>query len=464
MTITFEAKLARYAVDLANTPLLDQVMHEAKTRVIDTIGCALGALDAPPVVSIRLLSSEMNGPGLKSSVWGSPMHIHPEMAAFVNGVACRYLDFNDIYLGVEACHPSDNLPAAWAVAESERRSGHELLTAVTVGYQIHCLLADTASLKEHGFDNVLYGAIAASVMAGILLHLTADEITEAIRITATSSVALLQTRVGELSMWKGMAAAHAAKNGVFGAYLARYGITGPGEIFEGKKGLISVVTHQFEPPALTTSSHSFKLLETRLKPFAAQYFLQTVIECAGRLRSRVELADISAVKVETFDYAYEVAANDPEKWHPSTRETADHSLPYCIAMALLHGTVGPESFESDDWNNPVVQDVMAKVTVAIHPDLSSQYPAYTPATVTITTRQGATIIESASIPLGHPHRPLSNAAIEEKFKKLVCRCLSEDEAIVLFDGLHHLDDLNVLPSMPHMIHRGSLQKSRLEVL
>lgn len=445
-----ELRISRYALAMSSQPLPADVVEAAKIRIIDTVGCALGALDSPPAAALRRMSSrrEVKG-GEACDVWGSDLSVLPDEAAFVNGVACRYLDFNDIYLSTEACHPSDNIPAGWAVAQSQGCTGFDLIRAIAVGYQVHCRLADAASLRASGFDNVLYGALAASVMAGVLLHLTEAELAEALRIAATSSVPLLQTRVGELSMWKGMAAAHAARNGVFASLLARHGVTGPRQAFEGTSGLRAVVAPEFHLQGLESGGAPAKILDTRIKPYAAQYFLQTVIECAARLRSKVALENISAVNVETFDYAFEVAANDPEKWRPTTRETADHSLPYCVAVALMYGTVQPESFAQDRLEDPVTRHLMSKVKVAVNDSLTRKYPECTPAVVAIATGDGSVLSEAVDIPLGHPARPLNGHLIEDKFLALAYR-LGADDARDLLDELGRLELLSELPPIARL--------------
>lgn len=442
---SFEHRLADYARSLFEGAIPDRVFAAAKMRVVDTVACALGAYHEEPVLCARELA--MTREALAgAALWVTGERVFPEVAAFVNGTACRVLDFNDVYLGREGGHPSDSIPAAWAVAESTGAGGEQFLRAVIAGYEIHALLADSGNLRDRGFDNVLYGAVAAAVMAGLLLHLDGAALTEAIRLVTVSSVPLLQTRYGELSMWKGMASAQAAHNGVWAAFLALHGIDGPPRIFEGSRGLAATLTQAFTYPDLSRPPE-FKITQTRLKPWAAQYPLLTAVEAAIALNGRVGPDEIEQISVETFAYVEEIAARDPEKWRPQTRETADHSLPYCIAVALLDGNLTPQSFDAEHLANPTLKALIERMRITVDPSVDEPYPADTPVRLSVVTRDRRRLEERVVHALGSPARPLAEAELEQKYRRLTVPVLGESASQRLLSELDRLESLSALPAM-----------------
>src|SRR5436305_4352048 len=234
-------RIAEYAVDLRFEQLSPDVVHEVKRRVVDSLGCAFGAWhDEPGVVARRVASTLSAERG--STLIGTAHRAPSDWAAFANGTIVRYLDYNDTYLSKEPAHPSDNIPALLAIAESVGATGRELITAIALAYEIQCRLCDAVSLRAIGWDHVTYGCFSVAAAAGLLMKLDATKIRHALGIAGVTSAALRQTRVGELSHWKGCAFANAARHGVFAALLASHGMTGPAPIFEGEKGFEKLVS------------------------------------------------------------------------------------------------------------------------------------------------------------------------------------------------------------------------------
>src|SRR5205823_2446118 len=170
------------------------------------------------------------------TLFGTTHRTPPDWAAFANGCLVRYLDYNDTYLSKEPAHPSDNIPAALAVAEAEQADGRELIVAIALAYEVQCRLCDAASLRARGWDHVTYGAFSTALASAKLMKLEVNKTRHAVNIAGVASAAMRQARVGELSHWKGVAFANAARHGVYSALLARAGMTGPAPIFEGQMG------------------------------------------------------------------------------------------------------------------------------------------------------------------------------------------------------------------------------------
>src|SRR5262249_13347169 len=139
--MTRAEQLAAFVVRASYDDLSATARQQLKIRVLDALGCAIGALEGEPVRLVRQQAEEFGGVGHCTLIGGG--RTAPDRAAFYNSVLVRYLDFNDSYLATgETCHPSDNLGAVLAAAEYAGRSGRELLTALAVAYQVHCRLSE----------------------------------------------------------------------------------------------------------------------------------------------------------------------------------------------------------------------------------------------------------------------------------------------------------------------------------
>ncbi len=411
-------RLADYASRLRFEDLPGPVVHEVKRRFIDSFATAVGAMDAEAyTIAKRCALRIQSGPG--ASLLGGG-HSSPEWATFVNGLLIRYLDYNDTYLSLEPAHPSDNLAAVLAVGESVGASGRDLIAAAVLAYEVQCRLCDAASLRKHGWDHVTYGAISSAIAACKLLGLDRVRTTHAIGLAGVANTALRQTRAGELSMWKGCAFANAARNGVFAALLAAEGMTGPAPIFEGKLGFMKLLTGPFELASLGGAGQPFMISKTYIKFWPAEYHSQSAIDAALLLRSQIgDIRNVSAIDIHTFDAAVDIIANDPEKWRPSTRETADHSLPYCTAVALADGEVTLAQFEPKRFTDAALLELVAKIKVHRDPALTARYPNGIPNRITVTLTDGRTLTKEVEFPRGHAHNPMTDAEVERKFRNLV---------------------------------------------
>lgn len=415
-------RLAEYAAGLRFEELPPVVVAEAKRRFLDSIATAVGALQArsEPGAIARRAALQANASGPSTLVGGG--RSTPDWAAFANGVLIRYLDYNDTYLSKEPAHPSDNLAAVWAVGQSVGSSGRDVITAAVVAYEIQCRLADAFSIRARGWDHVTYGTISTAAASARLMGLDAGRITHAINIAGTIGTALRQTRAGELSMWKGCAFAAAARTGVFAAQLAAGGMSGPAPIFEGEMGIFRQLCGgvAFDLPKLGgRDGADYMLPETCIKFWPAEYHSQSAIQAALRLRPAVgDWRTIRRIEIRSFDAAVDIIAKDPEKWRPRTRETADHSLPYCTVAALADGDVSAVQFDEAHLRDEALLAVVARTEVLRDAALTARYPAGIPNRLTITTGDGRVLTDECEFPRGHARNPMSDAELEAKFRRL----------------------------------------------
>ena len=437
-------RLAEYAANLSFDRLDRKTVHEVRRRLIDSLACALGAWDAPPAGVARAICRRVTSEPAATFL-GGPKKTLPALAALCNGILFRYLDFNDTYLSLEPAHPSDNFAAVLAAGEAARRTGREIITAAVLAYEIQCRFCDAASIRKQGWDHVTYGAFSTAAAAAKLFGLDAGRMTQALNLSGTPNVTLRQTRAGELSEWKGCAFANASRNGVFAAMLAAEGLTGPAPIFEGEMGFFKQVSGPFELPRLggeKPGDTDFMINRTSIKFWPAEYHSQSAIHAALELRPQI--ADVSQIKsfdIFSFDAAVDIIGKDPEKWRPRTRETADHSLPYCTAVALVDGDVTLDSFSDQRLRDERLLALVAKIKVHRDAALSARYPRGIPNRLEVTLADGKKLIAENEFPRGHDQNPMSDAEVESKFQRLAAGRLDSARARKILDLCWRLDEL-----------------------
>ncbi|WP_176051300.1 MmgE/PrpD family protein [Burkholderia sp. BCC1644] len=432
-------QLADYAASLTWDALDATTIETAKAHLIDALGCAMLARDAPPVAMCRRIATTVTGP---STLIGTRQRSTPDLAAFANGAALRYEDFNDLYVGLEPGHPSDNVAPCLAVAEAEQASGRDLLLSIVLAYEIDCRLLDAANLTSRGWDHPVYSLPAVALAAGRLMRLDRDRMEQAVNLSLGGHLAMNQTRVQQLSDWKGLADASAARDGVFAAQLAREGVSGPAPIFEGRAGLFRQVSGPF---ALDVTSfggrgRAFRIDACAIKPYPAQGYTLTAIPAAIDLATRVgDLGRIRAIHIDTTYMGYVTAGRDPEKWRPETRETADHSLPYVVARALLDREITRDSYTPAALRDPAVRALMAVTTVAEDARLTAMQPHAIPNRLTVTLDDGRKLEREVDTLPGFPGQPTSRPDTERKFLRNVGSLLPEERARRALDALWALE-------------------------
>src|SRR5467141_4040635 len=412
-TKTLAHQLAEYACALRFEDLSKNVVHEVKRRVIDSFGCALGAWKEEPCRIAREVASEFSAKQ-GSTIIGTNHKAPPDWTAFANGCAIRYFDYNDTYLSKEPAHPSDNISAAFAIAESLGANGRELITAIALAYEVQCRLCDAASIRARGWDHVTYGAFSTALACARLMKLDPEKTRHAVNIAGVACAAMRQSRAGELSHWKGGAFAEAARRGVYSALLARAGMTGPAPIFEGQMAFekqlgvsLGNIGEKFSVP-FPKMDHgpASMILNTSIKYWPAEYHSQSAIEAALLLRKEItDLAQMKSVTIESHDAAGDIIGSEMEKWKPETREAAEHSLPYITAIALIDGEVTSKQFERERFADPKVWKFLEKVKVERNAELSAMYPGAVANIVHVDLADGKRLTKRVDYPLGNAPNP-----------------------------------------------------------
>jgi 2-methylcitrate dehydratase len=432
--------LAHYVTEIEFDALDQPTIEAVKAHFIDALGCGIAAFDEAPVRASRAVALSL--PGGSSTVIGTRRRSSPDLAAFANGAAFRYYDFNDVYIGKEPGHPSDNITACLAVAEAESRSGRELLLSIAIAYEIACRLMDAAELTRKGWDHPILSLPATALAAGKLMRLPAEQLAQAVNLAVNGHIAMNQTRVQVLSDWKGLADADAARNAVFATLLARQGITGPQPIFEGQAGLFKQVTGPFvlRIDQFGGKEGRFRIHDCGVKLYPAQGGTLTAIPAAVKVAAEVgDLEQISSIELATTQFTYLSAGKDPEKWAPETKETADHSLPFIVARAMLDGEITIDSFSPTALRDPKARDLLRKISVKPDEALTKMSPRAIPNRVSATLRDGRVIFEQVDTVPGLAGMAMSRVEIERKFRRNVAKLWSDAKQQQVLDCIWNLD-------------------------
>jgi 2-methylcitrate dehydratase len=432
-------RLAVYADALRYDDLDAATVERIKTHVIDTIGCGLGAFDEKPVRICRDVALSVSGP---ATIIGTNRRTSPELASFANGAAFRYLDFNDAYVGRFAIHPSDQIAACLAVAETERASAQDLITAIAIAYEVNCRLVDAFDISTRGWDPPVLSLPAVALAAGKLMKLGPERLTHAVNLAINDHIPMAQTRVQTLSDWKGLADAEAGRNAVFAALLARGGLTGPSPIFEGDSGFFRQVTGpaNVDVDSFGKRGVPFRIHQCSLKPYPAVIYTQTAIVAGIAVAKEAGSLDrIAAIEIATTRRGYQRTGAEPEKWSPQTRDTADHSLPYVTARAMFDGDITNESFAPHKFREPSVLAFMRKITVREDPVLTARTGGAVPTRVTATLTDGRRISHEVDHAPGFAGRPMNRAEVERKFRGNVGKRWEKDRTDGVLEALWNLE-------------------------
>ncbi len=419
---TLAEDVARWIAELRYEMLPRDVVERAKLILLDTVGCALAALDVEPLKLARQVVTAQGGNPQATPI-GSRWKTSTDQAAFLDGIALRYLDLNDY--STLGGHPSINVAPALATAEAEHLGGKALLLGIATGYEVQLRLREAAKLgKQEGWDHSTGVHYSAAAAVAKLFGMPASQIAHALAIAGSHACTLAAVRKGKLSMWKGAAEAMAAKTGTFAALLARAGMTGSPAIFEGQGGYREVVTGVLDEDMLKRPPQEFLLLTSCVKLWPCVFVAQAPIAAALTLRRQknFSLERIKNIVIHLAPFSYEQQKKFLDAGL-STRESADHSVPYCVVRALLDGEVRIEHFDEKSFSEPAAITLFNKVSLARTDGL----PDKASVRIEVQLSDGAALCEAVLYPPGHIQNPVGEAEVVEKFRALSEKVLGAEK-------------------------------------
>ncbi len=437
-------RLAQYVAERKYSELSDAAKKALKIRLLDALGCGIGAMEGEPVKMLAENIEEFGGNALATLIGGGKTA--PDRAAFYNSFLMRYLDYNDSYLAKnETCHPSDNIGSILAAGEYADIDGETFLIALAIAYHVQCRLSDEAPVRDKGFDHTVQGAYGSSAGISYALGLDESRIAHAIAISATAYNALRVTRTGNLSHWKGMAFPSTGWTSTHSAFLAMRGITGPEEVIEGNKGFKDTIAGDFSID--WKAENMERVTETIVKKYNAEIHSQATLEGVQEMRELYDIdpENIERIVLNTFDVAYNIIGGGEEgdKKHISTKEEADHSLPYLIAVMLLDGKVLPAQYLRKRINSDDVQTLLQKVEVYEKGDYSDRFPREMPCDLTIYMKNGEKYQIEKTDYEGFNTRPASWDMVINKFKALSSAYADEDRQNRIIEIVQNMEMYSV---------------------
>jgi len=454
--------LAEYALSQTHDNISSAEIAAGVRHNLDGVGCAAGAFGSAPCRIARELAAEVTSkPGC--SVYGLAQPSSPEHAAFANASANRHLDYNDSGIAPSrgsGGHPNDMTPAIFAAVELAGGSGRDLLLGSHIGYEVFAGLG-AVNWRKRGWDQGAKIAVSTAAAAARMFGLDRDGIGNAISLAITPGVPLRVVRTGELSHWKGSATAFSAMAGLFAARLAQKGLTGPPEPFEGADGLWKQVTGPFEFDRLGEPKNGMGALErTFFKFFPSEYNSQGPVASILKMRDGVEPAQVEAIDVSTYWMAWhEIGGGQgdaAQKWDPKTRESADHSLPYMVAVALTDGMVSLDSFTPERVSDPALRPLMQRITVTHDPAYDQRMKAGEwCARIRMRLKDGRVLTDEVSHPKGSTENPMDDDDLNRKFDSMIGYVLPAEQARACRDALWSIDRHATLEPVTSLLRRWS---------
>jgi 2-methylcitrate dehydratase len=443
--IGLEKRLAQYAASVHYKDLPSEIVQACKRLLLDALACAFGAVGSAPATIAEATFRKAFGSGGVASIIGSAQLIATEGAALVNGVLVRDLDLNDVYYGYDPSHPSEIIPPAIACCEEAGRNGRDLIEAMVIGYETDLRLNDAFSWSSRGFHALSHGAFVIPLVAGKAWRMPEEQVAHAVGISGAHQLTSLAINYGVIGMVKSLAPGHTAMDSLFDTRLAAAGFT-------GATNTIEWMTANIKPSQTSVSvdldPRRYQLLNVGFKRFPLQAGLQSTTEAGVNLHPLVEgqTDEIHEIIAETYPATIARGVADPEKYRPETRETADHSMPICLAMALLDGDVSVKQFHDNRWKAREVLALANKVKVNVGESLVAKMPKGQGSNVEVRFSSGRVLKESVEIPEGDPARPISRPSLERKFRQFADPVLGEAgsrKVIAFVDNIEEVKDVRM---------------------
>ena len=417
---SLSGQMAKFAIDLQYDQIPEIAIWEAKRFLLDSIGCALAAVNNEDMAAMYRFIEKLGGTP-EASVIGRDFQTNAANAALMNCLLTRALDYNDIYWEQDPSHPSDMIGTALAAAEVNGKSGKDALVAIIIAYEMELRWCHAANpgVREVGWHHATLTQFVSPLVAGKMYDLSLDQMIAAVGISGSSHFTLGGVVAGHLTNMKNTADPLAAQAGVLAALMAREGYEGPVEVIEGKEGLFEVVNNvEWQPEWLLKGlGEEFMITQCSYKAFPTEALTHQPISAALQVCQEHNLVaeDINEILVETTARGADILS-DPSKYQPTTKETADHSLPYVIAAAVADGNVLPDSFSDEKLKDPRIWDLLGKINVVADPEIDAMFPGVKRARVSITSNAGETHTAQVDHAKGSPKNPMTDADIVSKFR------------------------------------------------
>lgn len=427
--------------------LSSSAIAAAKRALLDALGCGIAAIGCEPA-AIAARALPRGAP--EATVIGDAQLASVEHAVLVNGILVRYLDMMDVYSARDVCHPAENVPVALAAVERAQESGKRLIEAIVAGYEAQMRLAHALSLQQMGMHHVTAAGIVSPLVIAKAWGLSPEVMEQAAALGGCRQFTVHALSKGGLSMAKAIGYPWSSMDAVLAVRLAEHGYTGPSGFLDwlANEGPLK---DSVDADALDRPDATMMIERVSYKQFPIQFELQTPVELAIGLRDEIaDAARIEAVELAVRPITIKRTA-DPAKFAPTNRETADHSLPVCVAMALLDGKLTAAQFESGRWRDEDVGELVKRVRVNADDDYDARYPNGRPAALRVKLSNGMSLQAFQAAPLGDVTRPMDDATITRKFLANASDALGSTRAQDIVDCVHRVDQLPRIAELTRLL-------------
>src|SRR5689334_4401194 len=461
---TVTAEMARWAAELKFTQLSKDAVYQAKRFLLDSLGCALGGYQQHDVKIALGVLEETAGAG-PATIIGTGKKVDVVSASLANALMIRCMDYNDIYWKQDPSHPSDIFPAAMACCERAKSDGRELIVGLVLGHEFECRLCEAAvpGIRERGWHHATLTAFVSPIVAGRALHLGWEQIQHAIGISASCHCTLGAVTAGKLTMMKNTVDPMATESGVLAALLAEKGYTGPEHVIDGKEGLVHVFGPDWKLNVLTDGlGESWRITQCGMKFFPTEALTHAPISATLDLVHENDLKpdQVEKITIQSLARAADILS-DPSKYDPRSKETADHSLPYVIAAALVDRQVTPAQFTTQKIMDPKIRAQLKKVEVVADPEIEKVFPALQRVVVTIHTMDGRKLTRQLDYPKGDARNPLTDHEIEEKFSALASPIMGKAAQKKIMKAVWELEKLESVSELMKMLRAKNAQSAEM---
>ena len=446
-----QQRLTEYAHAFNYEMISADAVHAAKVRIIDTLGVLVGGFFCDGSFKSRNVAADMPHED-GATVMGTRMKTAPDMAAFVNATTARYIEMTDTYHWPDAAggHPSDMITSILAVAEITHASGRDYIAAVVLGYEVYLRISN--EFPNLDFDHTMFCCLGTAIASARLLGLTKDQLSHCISMAVVPNCMLRQARTGHQTMWRAAASGQAGRAGVFAALLAQAGMEGPHLPFEGKAGWCDhVARRRFTLDTFGGGDTPFKILDTRLKFRASSGHTMAPVLAAEQIAPVADIAKVERILVEVNQKAMDISGVGEQNFNPTSRESADHSVPFLVAATLKDGKVAARSFNDSGLAHPGVRALMKKTEVAVDDAFTRAHesmPVVNCSRVTVFLSGGERLVGESNSAKSKSAKGDVDAQVVAKFRELAEDYLGSRRVSAILERLWKLEDMHDVATIP----------------
>jgi 2-methylcitrate dehydratase len=433
--------MADYAFSLNYDSIPAEVVAVARRHLADSVACALGAYNSAAAQAVHRYAIARGG-SADATIIGTNQKVPAGMAALVNGTMVRYLDANDIYVfsrGGPSGHCSDGTAALLALAEQYQCSGKELFTSLVASYELQGALAESFNFWDYGLHAVTNVAWVVPIVAARLIGATSRQAAHACGLSvATSTVLNTWLRPGhDVPMIKGVAVGMVLQGVLQAAELAKLGVTATEDSLETVfSSLGRLSASAIDPTYIEKLGTRWTTARNMIKAYPAQLYTQAAIEATLRhYRGGVRADSVRKLTLYGHRNVCDGVQGSPQAFAPASQETADHSTPYVMAMALLRGRLTSREYDGTPWESPAVKALMAKIELIKDFERDRAFDTERILGVRLVAELTDGRLEEIVVhqPKGHPDAPLNDAELVEKMTWLLEGLAPAETPIRLLD-------------------------------